>query len=783
MAEKGTIKFVNLERQFGFIRSESGEDVHFRLQVVRDPYQPENLKKGTLVTFEAQQAAPGSRGPTARWVTIGTPARADNTETTGELRPQVTAATQTYRFLNPYNFVRPLFVYNPNAGTALGDCPPPPHDRYVGLTGKMSCRLTATTPLFVSDSHGVTREAVDKGRQHLRYRFFRTPDDEAIAIPGTSLRGALRSTFEAVTNSCFAHFAGGKRLSYHLPPGEALKLVPARVRQNGTQWQLELLNGMTPLAPGQRPSGAQYAAWVHTYDPLWASRTVALAPRSGYARRPKLSLSGWQHGDECQALVEHVKHPAKHFEFWNVVALAKPGATLPRPTAQQRLISGYLCITNQNIENKHDERLFFHHGGAPTVVDLPKPVRDRYRELIQDYQERHTDDVKRLKSPDRPHGKTPAFSRFVILQESRNLENGDLVYARLARGGRGLTVEYIVPVSVPRLGYDQTIGDMLHPRDLQKCSDYDHLCPACRTFGWVWGGESEEKKQVPPLDKPTAYAGRVRISHACRITENGSFDATLAILSTPKPTTTRFYLAPKQGKPRDGLDDAAVGYNNRGQQLRGRKVYRHHGARLNPQEYESVRQGPDGKPKKSDQNRTVHEVQNAGTEFEFTVHFENLAPPELGALLWTLEFEGWNHRLGFGKPLGFGSATIRVTALELCNAATRYSSLTDERQNALDHKADWVDEFKQAMAERYGSPFDQLDNVQDLRALLAESPDLSVHYPRPTRQPHPDGKNYEWFVGNKRSGRDAGPRYVLRVAVDDDEGIPLLDRFGKEVRS
>ena len=100
---------------------------------------------------------------------------------------------------------------------------------------------------------------------------------------------------------------------------------------------------------------------------------------------------------------------------------------------------------------------------------------------------------------------------------------------------------------------------------------------------------------------------------------------------------------------------------------------------------------------------------------------------------------------------------------------------------ALEQKDRLVTVFKEAMKARYGHDFDRLDNIRDLQALLAADPQLPVHYPRPTQQPHPDGKNFEWFVGNKRSGRNAGPRRVLPHAVDDSEGLLLINRFGDEM--
>lgn len=683
-----------------------------------------------------------------------------------------------YRFLNPYNFVRALD--NPKTSTQplLGRTSPPPHDRYIGLTGRITCQLTATTPLFVSDSHGIEPETVD-GKEHLHYRFYRDPAGN-IALPGTGIRGAIRSIVEAATNSCFAHFAGNKRLSYHLPPGDALKLVPARVRKvDEGRWELDLLAGTTQIVPNQKPAGTQYAAWVPVYRPMWASQTVVQSPNSPYAARKKLSLTGWKHGDPCRALVEEIQHPQRGFSFWNVIALVRPDASLPVPLAGQRAVSGYLCITNQNIENKHDERFFF--AATPVQpLELPSLVRQRYQELIQDYQERHADDVasrrKHQKSPVLPDGKAAGFSRFIIEKAAAKLDDGDLVYAMLEQTGRVLTVKYIVPVSVPRVGYKHTIGDLLLEEAATRCTHYDQLCPACRMFGWVWHRDDPTRER-PTIEHATAYAGRVRFSSAQCIHDAGNFTATLAILSTPKPTTTRFYLTPVNSKPQNGLDDERSNFDTTGYQLRGRKIYRHHGEQLREREYKSV----DGK--KSDQNRTLEGVQQAGTIFEFEVDFENLAPVELGALLWSLEMEGWHHRIGLGKPLGLGSATIRVTALQVIDIVTRFGSLsaTTALVDRLADKETLIATFKAAMRERYGTDFNRLAPVRDLRALLATAPSKPVHYPRSSCEPQPEGKNYEWFVGNKRSGRNAGPRLTLALAEDDRDGLPLLDRSGEEI--
>lgn len=59
-----------------------------------------------------------------------------------------------------------------------------------------------------------------------------------------------------------------------------------------------------------------------------------------------------------------------------------------------------------------------------------------------------------------------------------------------------------------------------------------------------------------------------------------------------------------------------------------------------------------------------------GAKFSGRIHFHNLRPVELGALLWAISLgDGFNnpryrHSLGMAKPLGFGSIQIRITGSE-----------------------------------------------------------------------------------------------------------------------
>jgi CRISPR-associated protein (TIGR03986 family) len=311
------------------------------------------------------------------------------------------------------------------------------------------------------------------------------------------------------------------------------------------------------------------------------------------------------------------------------------------------------------------------------------------------------------------------------------------------------------------VGYEYPIEYLLETqKHLVRCSEYENLCPACRVFGWVWDSPPKDATRV-------AYAGRVRFSHGTLTHSEGTLpETTLAILSTPKPTTTEFYLLDSEGTP-----DPNVDYDDKDARLRGRKFYRHHGE-ADPTEYT-------GEP--SDQNRTVRDALKPGATFTFTVDFENLAPVELGALLYALELEGdLVHRLGYAKPLGFGSVKVTVDEVRTANWRERLASLDTEagwQEREREKVDDLKKDFLQTMRDLYGEEF-VAKVLADLHALLGEPPeDLPVHYPRPSKEPDADGKNYEWFEGNEERKRP------LPLAPDDTRGFPIWDKKGNEVTS
>lgn len=764
----GTIKKWMDDKNFGFIKPKDGsKDLFVHANDINIPKA--RLRVGTQVEFDVIK---GRRGPAAGNVTLP-----------GEAK---VIPPKGYRFYNPYNFVRILPQRKP-ADDAPKDvklltfAPPPTHDRYSGLSGTISCELTTATPLFVSDSEGVTQAKGDNGKPHNSHRFFTVKGKKA--IPATTLRGALRNVYEIITNSPFSNL-GGEQLSYRLESDEVRKLVPGRIEkdENGA-FRLMLLPGSAPFSPSSVQKKL-YASPARFYKPLNPPRQHRDNPP-----RPLPEALNFKHGQECYAILADTNL------WWRAKALfadeesarhALPQFQRNSRDATLRVQRGWMCITNQNADNKSNERFLYRdeskHRNTPEFVMLSSENRKDYEALISDYQSRHAEDVRKRKTPAEVENDEIAYSRHILRPEERKLKGGELVFARLGGTTHQPVIKYIAPVSWPRVAYKTAIRDLL-PRHLRpQFESLEALSPAARLFGWVHGEEEG------------AYAGRIRLSNALLVQSGDAVGKkTLSILGSPKPTTTRFYLKSADGNVRAGRSDVEVGYDGRDphgrpNSLRGRKAYRHH----EPDPKHAYRS------ERSDQNRTIEEAEGKGAKFTFTISFANLAEVELGALLWALTLDGRAyHKIGYAKPLGFGSVEIRPKSVTLHNFAQRYQSLMQSGNTPLSqaqqdglvlafkratvsfYLPSYVDDFVR-MAKNDGTNaiwherFEALPNITDLLVLQNKiAPQLPVHYPF-SSDPSSKGQ-FEWFVGNKRS---SGPRVELGL-THEDRGLPLINKQGK----
>lgn len=201
------------------------------------------------------------------------------------------------------------------------------------------------------------------------------------------------------------------------------------------------------------------------------------------------------------------------------------------------------------------------------------------------------------------------------------------------------------------------------------CADTDALCPGCALFGTVKG---------------KGTSGRVRFTDAEAAQYESLGNKTLPILSGPKPSAYEFYLE----KPKstyetsigfwnydfcsleetkyspDGTKQTIKKFRVYTPQPRGRKFYWH--------------SAPRTENERSKQNATLEAMKGM---FKGSVYFDRITRAQLEELAFVLTL-GENtpasprlHKIGHGKPVGYGSCKITLTGGELRTLAQQDGTL------------------------------------------------------------------------------------------------------------
>jgi CRISPR/Cas system CSM-associated protein Csm3 (group 7 of RAMP superfamily) len=241
------------------------------------------------------------------------------------------------------------------------------------------------------------------------------------------------------------------------------------------------------------------------------------------------------------------------------------------------------------------------------------------------------------------------------------------------------------------------------PRGFEHCRDADHLCPACRIFGSLSGGNP--------------FLGKIGLGDAVGLEPFEVEKMTIEALMEPKPRHRVWYEDPQQ-----------QGF------LRGRKFYYHRPL------------GPRRTPVKNEYNKTIEAVK-PGAVFEFEVDYTNLTEAELALLIFALTLEpGLAYKVGMGKPVGLGSARIEIIGWKQVDRQARYrqfgGGVTIPEGEALSTEiARWQNQYHQMYAN-------WKDSLADLRRIWAWDPSTrtEVRYP-----------GQDWFRQNPRTPIEGAP--------------------------
>jgi hypothetical protein len=313
---------------------------------------------------------------------------------------------------------------------------------------------------------------------------------------------------------------------------------------------------------------------------------------------------------------------------------------------------------------------------------------------------------------------------------------------------------YISPACITKEVFDRSVESILKSQGgFDACKESNNLCEACHLFGMVGkGGEGE-------VD---ARSSRIQFRDALP-TESGGYMGglrTMAILGSPKITAAEFYME-DPGDCDIYNYDYKSSYNGNARRmiptslsdnevrLRGRKFYWHH--RNLPKTA--------GEKDRPDLYLIVRPVKAEKT-FEFTVAFERLTADELSKLRYALELEEKHyektnkqaHKLGHGKPIGYGSVQIGVDEkkskiysvnenLEITGVDLKDAGLPDKVWSFSYNRADFLalTDFKNRRS----------DISYPIGRTITETTDETQRPPRTNSKT--DEGVYNWFTLNKEA--------------------------------
>lgn len=331
-------------------------------------------------------------------------------------------------------------------------------------------------------------------------------------------------------------------------------------------------------------------------------------------------------------------------------------------------------------------------------------------------------------------------------------------------------------------GHDEKLGmrvkteRILHPKSplevldatLRPAEGFDSFSSAERIFGWASDGTGSV------ASNRSAYAGHLRFSPVyCKTSsaiEKLDGGRILAILNSPKPTMARFYagiwhengetyFAPNTSKAKALYDEKSV--------LRGRKVYPHHGSfDSSSAKWQS--------PTKTKVNQSILDWIKPKTEFEFSIQFRNVTPAEFGALVASIQTgEGQCHRLGGGRPLGFGAVSLKVDYDQ--SKIVTQESLSQSWENCETAKflhAEHLEELEMKFRERVQSESFYKTFVSYLDGY-ANAEGIQVMYPRSSADSNNPNAILEWFVANERAENGHS---LPQIGAAQKNSLPYISR-------
>jgi CRISPR-associated protein (TIGR03986 family) len=576
----------------------------------------------------------------------------------------------------PYNFI-PLPLPEQVVKVSPGGLPD--HGRYHAdrLTGHVDCKLVTRSPLYIRcavppeffTEYGEKRDVdLTLEQKAVRANFFHHGRDDLPVIPGSSLRGMVRSLVEIACYGKMQWVSGSDngKITYRAvaasksdPLAEPYRKFMGKFGSNvragylvrqGDDWHVQPAKTSRELGID---SDDKFFRIRENDIPEGAVPGLKKIHDDGYAPQyHKVSFNGEARLNNRvhrkQAVVTSIGAPdgGKNFSGTLVCTgnmMETKGGNTPR--------SNHVIIPEQNL--------------IEDLLEIPSQVVSDYRGTLTEFQKSDPFDEHRGCLLD----KRPVF---YVTEKEKVIWFGHCPNFRVPARTEG--------------------GKVTAPLDLvpKELRDTRVIDLAEAIFGFT------AEKNRP--EHPDGYAGRVFFTDAGCVSDGDVWltqaPVELKVLGSPKPSCFQHYLVqdPEHDHDPDRKPSLAHYGTPAGETvIRGHKLYWHKGS--NP----SIQN--DNQKASPTQFTRVRPVR-PGVVFTSRIYFENLTQFELGALLWVLQLpENCYHKLGMGKPLGMGA--VRITPELFIN------NRVDSRYRMLFEGQHWHEADEQGEILKYQSAFEQ----------------------------------------------------------------------------
>ena len=607
-------------------------------------------------------------------------------------------------FVNPYNFI-PLMGKRAEADSLKGP-----------LSGVIEYSVVTKTPIIIPNTSS-DRAFWKKGDEcggdgtkdyHKSFDFFSYTDLDGRSgregvysspvIPGSEMRGVLRSNFEILSNSCMSSLDTDSQLSkrpnYPYQPGLLY------LREDGG---FELLKAEDLIC---RTMGA---------DSLVDNRN---AFRPGDENKASFIQSSLREGQVVSCIIERRGKKMKAFarnvrpddgkDNWGCVIKGIAGAVLSGRNKKHLLHVFTPDSTGDNI-----------------IAEVTPEILSTMTNVLKEYKKNGVSDYREYEAE---------FNKF----KNREGSNYFPVYYGLVTDFKDRNKQriYLSPACNTRDMYYNRLRDIAG--SYSPCETKTNICPACSLFGMV-GMDGE------------ASASRIRVTDLrcdneepkdCYVNDY----VTLPELGGPKLNNMEFYLAQPDDAwfwTYDYYVDAKGNTHLYTPTLNGRKFYWHFDV-SHAKGVERIKR-----------NVTVRPVRK-GITFKGKLYFDHVTEEELQQLIWllncgdsgNLSTHEHGYKIGMAKPLGYGSVALKVNQVTLKDVSIDHNTGTI-REVENNYQTELSDSV-------FGSSESAKANMKNFRMMTGFNTvkGENVSYPRITNDPEEEG--FKWFVSNHKDRFGSG---------------------------